>query len=256
MNKVKSFSKLLALVLISASLLQSCSKKISVFSRSTAAKNLKIEGLKFDYLTIKSKVTFKEPHKTTNATALIRMKKDSVIWFNLTGALGVQGVRGIVTQDSVKILNKVEKKYFAYDFKQVSKEFDFQIDFDLIQAILVGDMPKPLTDKSNVRTNSKRFIVKQNMENYYITNYIGRENLKLEEVNVTEKDTDNSLKLLYKNFRSLGDQGIPYSIFAALIHHNEFGELETQLTIDHVRVETSDKPIKFPFTVPKKYEVQ
>lgn len=256
MNKAKSFSKLLGLLVIGTLLLQSCSKKISVFRRNTPAENLKVETLKFDYLTIKSKVTFKEPHKTTNATALIRMKKDSVIWFNLSGALGVQGVRGIVTKDSVKILNKVEKKYYPYDFTQVSKEFDFQIDFDLIQAILVGDMPKPLNNKNSVKNSGKQYIVKQNIDNYHITNYINRENMKLEEVNVTEKDTDNSLKLLYKDFRSMNEQGIPYSIFAALIHHNEFGELETQLTIDHSKVEASDKPIKFPFTVPKKYEVQ
>ena len=256
MNRAKSFSKLLSLLVIGAFLLQSCSKKITVFTRSTDAKDLNIKSLSFDYLTIKSKVEFKETHKTTNATAQIRMRKDSVIWFNLSGALGVQGVRGIITRDSVKILNKVEKKYFTYDFKEVSKEFQFPIDFELIQAILVGDMPKPIEDGNDAKSVGKKYIVKQNIDNFYITNYINKENMKLEEVNVTEKETDNSLKLLYKDFGTINEQGVPYSIFAALIHHNEFGELETQLTIDHIKLEASDKPIKFPFTVPKKYEVQ
>lgn len=237
-------------------MLQSCSKNITVFNRSTPVKDLKVEQLNFDYMTIKSKVEFKEAHKTTNATAQIRLKKDSVIWFNLSGALGVQGVRGIITKDSVKVINKVEKQYYAYDFKEVSKEFQFPIDFELIQAIVVGDMPKPLNDDSNAKIIGKRYVIKQNIDNFRITNYIGQENMKLEEVNVTEKETDNSLKLLYKDFRPIDNQGIPYSIFASLIHHNEFGELETQLSIDHSKVETSDKPIKFPFTVPKKYEVQ
>ncbi|MCF6352867.1 MAG: DUF4292 domain-containing protein, partial [Cyclobacteriaceae bacterium] len=88
-------------------IIPSCSNKIFVFSKSYIAEDLKIEKIDFDYLTIKSKIKFKETHKTTKATALIRMKKDSVIWFNLSGALGVQGVRGIITKDSVKIINRV-----------------------------------------------------------------------------------------------------------------------------------------------------
>lgn len=256
MNKVKSFNKLLGLVLIGSILLQSCSKKISVFSRSNSAKNVKIEKLDFNYLTIKSKIELKETHKTTNATALIRMKKDSVIWFNLSGALGVQGVRGIVTQDSVKVINKVEKTYYTYDFKAISQEFDFPINFDLIQAMLVGDMPKPMEEDNSARSSGKRYIVKQNIDNIYITNFINKESLKLEEVNVTEKETDNSLKLLYKDFREINNQGLPFSVFASLIHHNEFGELETQLNVEVIKADASDKPLKFPFSVPKKYETK
>jgi hypothetical protein len=184
------------------------------------------------------------------------MKKDSVIWFNLSGALGVQGVRGIITHDSVKLVNRVEKSYYSYDFKKVSDEFKFPIDFDLIQAMIVGDMPKPLKDSNSTKSSGKRYIIKQNIGNIYITNYVNQETMKLEEVNVTEKETDNSLKLLYKDFRLLNNQGLPFSIFISLIHHNEFGELETQLVIDHSKAEASDKPLKFPFSVPKKYETQ
>jgi hypothetical protein len=237
-------------------LLQSCSKKISVFSRSYDSEDLTIDELNFDYLTIKSKIQFKEAHKTTRATTLIRMKKDSIIWFNLTGALGVQGVRGIITKDSVKIINRVEKVFYKYDFKEVSKEFKFPIDFDLIQSMIVGDMPKSLTEDNSVRKHNGKYLIKQNIENIRISNVINQETLKLEEVNVTEKETDNSLKLLYKDFKNVNDQGLPFSIFLSLIHHNEFGELETQLTIDHLKAEPSDKSLKFPFSIPKKYEAK
>lgn len=256
MNKVRSYSKLvLGIAIISSLLLQSCSKKIGVF-RSSAAKNVKVEKFDFNYLTIKSKIELKETHKSTNATALIRMKKDSVIWFNLSGALGVQGMRGIITQDSVKVINKVDKIYYVYDFKEISKEFDFPIDFDLIQAMLVGDMPKPMEEDNFAKSSGKRYIVKQNIDDILITNYINKESLKLEEVNVIEKETDNSLKLLYKDFREINSQGLPFTLFASLIHHNEFGELETQLNVEVSKVEASDKPIKFPFSVPKKYETK
>ena len=256
MSKVKSFSKQIGIIFLSLFILQSCGSKLSVFSKSYSAKDLKIEKLEFDYLTIKSKIQFKETHKTTKATALIRMKKDSVIWFNLSGALGVQGVRGIITKDSVKIINRVEKSYYLYDFNEVSQEFQFPIDYNLIQAMIVGDMPKQLDESNSIKKNGERYIIKQNIENIRITNFVNQQTMKLEEVNVTEKETDNSLKLLYKDFKNVNEQGLPFSIFISLLHHNEFGVVETQLNIDHIRAEASDKSLKFPFSIPKKYEVK
>jgi len=223
-----------------------------VFSKSYSAEDLKIEKIDFKYLTIKSKIQFKEQHKTTKATALIRMRKDSVIWFNLSGALGVQGVRGIITKDSVKIINRIDKAYYLYGFKEVSEEFKFPIDYNLIQSMIVGDMPKPLTDETSIKKSNNRYMIKQNIEAIRIINYINQTSMKLEEVSVTEKETDNSLKLLYKDFKNVNGQGLPFSIFISLIHHNEFGEIETQLNIDHIKAEASDKLLRFPFSIPKK----
>ncbi len=255
MNKVRLFNSA-SLLLLAVIILPACSKKISVFSKSYTAKDLNIQQLDFDYLTIKSKIVFKETHKTTKATALIRMKKDSVMWFNLSGALGIQGIRGLITKDSVIILDKVNKAYYSYNFEKVSKEFNFPIDFDLIQAMIVGDMPKPITKDNSIKKNGDRYLVKQNIDRINIVNFVNTQTMKLEEVNVTEKETDNSLKILYKDFRNVNNQGLPFSIFISLIHHNEFGQLETQLFIDHTKAEPSEKPLKFPFTIPKKYEAK
>jgi len=51
-------------------------------------------------------------------------------------------------------------------------------------------------------------------------------------------------------------QGLPFSIFISLIHHSEFGELETQLNINHIKAEAVEKPLRFPFSIPKKYEAK
>ena len=256
MNKVKSFNNLLGLVIVGVFLLQSCSKKIFVFNKSHSTKDFKVAEFDFDYLTIKSKIELNEANKTTKATALFRFKKDSVIWFNLSGAMGVQGARGIITKDSLKIINKIEKQYYMYDFSEVSKKFNFPIDFELIQAMLIGDMPKQITKKSIVKNSENRYVIDQNIENVSITNFVNETTLKLEEVDVTENETNNSLKLVYKDFININEQGLPFTIFISLIHHNEFGELETQLTIEHAKAEESDKPLSFPFSIPDKYEAK
>jgi len=247
-------NRLLLLSIIILPLFTACkSGKFSIFNKTYNRESLDIQQLDFNYLSIKSKIELKETHKTTNVTALLRIKKDSIIWFNLSGALGVQGMRGIITRDSVFIINRVAKEYSIYSFNDVAKEFNFPIDFALIQAMIVGNMPKPNEEDQLIEHDGNQYIIKQNINSILIDNYIDDSNMKVVEVQVTEKETDNSLKLLYKDFREINNQAFPFSAFISLIHHNEFGQLETQMTINHSRVEVPEKELKFPFNIPNKY---
>jgi len=225
-----------------------------MFTATYDRESLSIQQLDFEYLTIKSKIELREPHKTTKVSALVRVKKDSIIWFNLSGALGVQGMRGIITRDSVYFLNRVAKEYSIYSFSDVAKEFNFPIDYALIQSMIVGNMPKPDENDQSIEHHSNQYRVRQSVDNILIDNYIDDSNMKLVEVEVTEKETENSLKLLYKDFREINEQAFPFSAFVSLIHFNEFGQLETQMTIEHIKVEATENELRFPFNIPNKYE--
>lgn len=251
--RARSFSSLLIFTVAALPLITSCGTKVARFTQTYDRASLDIQQLEFDYLTIKSKIELHEQHKTTKFTALVRLKKDSIIWFNLSGAMGVQGMRGIVTKDSVFMINRVAKEYSVYTFTDVNQEFNFPIDFALLQSMIVGNMPKPDEPDQSIKHEGKQYVVKQSINDIRIDNYIDDTNMKLVEVEVTEKKTDNSLKLLYKDFREINNQAFPFSAFISLIHHNEFGQLETQMTIDHSKVESTDKELKFPFNIPNKY---
>ena len=251
--RARLFSSLLIFTVAALPLLNSCGVKVARFTQTYDRASLDIQQLEFDYLTIKSKIELHEPHKITKFTALVRLKKDSIIWFNLSGALGVQGMRGIVTKDSVFMINRVAKEYSIYSFDDVNKEFNFLIDFALLQSMIVGNMPKSNEPDQSIKHEGNQYVVKQSINDILIDNYIDDTNMKLVEVEVTERKTDNSLKLLYKDFREINNQAFPFSAFISLIHHNEFGQLETQMTIDHSKVESTDKKLKFPFNIPNKY---
>ena len=214
---------------------------------------LDLEELNFEYLTIKSKIDFQQTHGSQEVTSIFRIRKDSVIWFNLSGALGVQGMRGILTKDSAKILNRVDKEYWIYDYQELSNQFNFSIDYDLIQAMILGNMPKKKRDQDLTKMQNGNFLIRQEFGSFIIDNKVDGESNKLVEVNVREKDTDNSLTLLYKNFMQVETQSLPFSSFVSLVHTNEFGSLETRLNIEHSKVESSLKPLRFPFSIPSKY---
>lgn len=236
--------------------ISSCSPKTAgVTSRSGNydRESLEIQHIDFDYLTIKSKIEFHEASNSKNATALIRVKKDSVIWFNLSGTLGVQGIRGLLTQDSIRIVNRVDKEYWTLDYKQLSQEFNFNIDFGLIQAMILGEMPKPKKDDETITREKGNFVIHQQFGDFYIDNFISASTRKITEVNILEAPTRNSLTLMYGDFQPVENQYFPFSSFVSLIHNNEFGELETKVDIAHSKVDIPDKPLRFPFSIPDRY---
>ena len=115
-----------------------------------------------------------------------------------------------------------------------------------------GDQ-KPEAEEQYVRRRNKKYVIRQSMDNILIDNYIDETKMKLVELQVRERETENELKLMYKDFRVLNNQAFPYSAFASLIHFNEFGQLETQMNIEHSRVEVPEKELNFPFNIPNKY---
>ena len=231
----------------------SCSNKMAVSRSSIKRAELEINEVEFDYMSIKSKIKFQEVSNSKNATALIRLKKDSILWFNFSGTLGVQGLRGIMTRDSIKMISRVDKEYWIMSFEDLSREFNFTIDFFIIQAMVLGEMPKGMQEDETISKERDRFVIHQTFGDIYIDNYISASTRKVTEVNILETATKNSMTLLYGDFHEINEQFFPFSSYVSLIHNNEFGELETQVNIDHNKVQFSDKDLKFPFSIPNKY---
>lgn len=241
-------------VLISIGLF-SCSKKISDITLvSDISINFYINEFQFDYFILKSKINLVDDGKKQNATVLFRIKKDSIIWFNISGSLGIQGVRGILTKDSVKILNRVEKEYSEYDYNELSKLFKFNLSYDLIEAIIVGNPPRKIEGVNEAKLVKDQFWITQKENQYNILSKVNSATRRLQEVTVTEDSTGNKLELKYNNFQLIEQQVFPFSCNISLFYETNKGIIVTNLDIIHNKVEISDKSLKFPFNIPNKYE--
>jgi len=233
----------------------SCSKKISGITQdSDISKNFYINEFQFDYFILKSKINLVDDGKKQNATALFRIKKDSIIWFNISGSLGIQGVRGILTKDSVKILNRVEKEYSEYDYNELSKLFKFNLSYDLIEAIIVGNPPRKIEAVNEAKLVKDQFWITQKENQYNIVSKVNSATRRLQEVTVTEDSTGNKLELKYNDFQMIEQQVFPFFANISLFYETNKGIIVTNLNIMHNKVEIPDKPLKFPFNIPNKYE--
>lgn len=215
-----------------------------------------VAEIDFVYLKVKSKLSFKSKDETVeNASVNIRVQKDSLIWLSV-GKLGFEAVRALISQDKIIILDKSKGTYSEYDFPALSRQFNFEMDFNLLQALLVGNLPLPKRPAQRVRNERDYLLLRQTEGKVLVENYIGNNDRKLKRLMLTEQPTKNTLRLDYEDFSMLNDFLFPFTSLITLDYKSGTdGQFyQTVLRIKHNKVELIDKDPGFPFTIPANYQ--
>ena len=218
--------------------------------------NFKLEEIDFDYLTAKSKFSFKSrTQDIDNANVNIRIKKDSLIWFSVNG-VGFEVARGIITPDTVVFMDKFHKEYYAFDFEQLSRQFKFKLNFQLLQSLIVGNLPVPREPGQKLRREKDFLLLRQNEGRVAIDNYIGEKNRKLKRLQAVEQPTRNSLTLDYEDFTELSNYLFPFTSLITLDVRSQEDKqyYQTVIRIKHSKVDLLDTNPGFPFSIPSSYK--
>lgn len=215
-----------------------------------------VSEIDFTYLTAKSKLSFKsQTQDISNANLNLRVRKDSLIWISIS-KMGIEAVRALITRDSVFIMDKLERRYAVYDFPALSRQFNFEMNFDLLQALIVGNLPLPKRPAQKIKKERDYLLLRQSAGKVLVENYIGEADRKLKRLMVTEQPTKNALRLDYENFSALNNFLFPYSSLVTLDYQSQTdGQFyQTLIQIKHNKVELIDKDPGFPFSIPAKYQ--
>ena len=217
---------------------------------------VKIKEIAFDYLTAKSKFSFESKNQNfDNTNVNIRMKKDSLIWISVTG-IGFEVARGLITPDSIVFMDKFHKEYFVLSYAQLSRQYNFDLNFPLIQSIIIGNLPFKQQPDSKFLKDNNFFLLKQNAGRINIDNYIAEDNLKLARLNAMESGTNNTFSLDYEDFKLVNAFLFPFSSLVKLNVKSPKDQQISQTTIKlkHSKVDLVNQSPGFPFSIPSSYK--
>ena len=97
----------------------------------------------FLFLNAKGKAQINMKGNKQGANLALRLRRDSIIWVSAS-LVGIEGVRAVLTRDSVRVLNRLEKTYFSGGYDYLSKLLNVPVSFVQMQALLLGDyVPAP-----------------------------------------------------------------------------------------------------------------
>jgi hypothetical protein len=222
--------------------------------------------LKFEWLSARMRISYTNDKSTTDFKGQLRVRKDSVIWFSFSPALGIEMARLIITQDSIKYLNRLDKVYFKGDYDFVNRFLETNIDFDILQSFIIAN-DFQFYDKSTFRasidhseyklsTTDRRKLLKYVEETgiddklVLIQNiWLNPESFKISRVDIKEYGKENKkLEAYYKSFDQVNDQWFP-----SRTEYKITGDQKLQIDVAYSRIEL-EEPMRFPFSISPRYE--
>ncbi len=138
--------KHLGFALLTLIALQGCKTRKAIeqsplrqLSENAILEQLKKNNFEFNTLTAKLTADVESPSLTGGFKINMRIANDSLIWMSLTPALGIEAVRMVVEEDSIRYINKVKKEFYAGGFSTVDSILNYQSGYNFLQDLLVGN---------------------------------------------------------------------------------------------------------------------
>src|SRR5579875_3744407 len=77
--------------------------------------------------------------KGYDVTLNIRIQKNKQIWVSITAIAGIEIARAVITPDSIKILNKLQRVYLKKPFSYVYQYTGRQVNYKTVESIVIGN---------------------------------------------------------------------------------------------------------------------
>lgn len=242
--------------------------KIKVKPRSTKFLVNKLLESEFKFNTISAKASvaiIDSSNKKTTFKTHLRIKKDSVIWMSITPLLGIEFARVIITQDSVKLMNRNSSEYFVGDFEYINKLFGADLDYQMLEALLIGnsldfEMNNKIRtsvdrkkDMYYMSTEKKRAIRKElkkdkdKIKEQAQTLWLDPVTFRINELLLSSPQTQKTLLGKYANYKQIEEQWLPYAMKFTLSSKST-----VNIEASYSKF-TLGKSLSFPFKIPEKY---
>jgi len=213
---------------------------------------LKLAKKKIDFNTFyaKVKVDYTRKDGSDQATAFIRMKKDSIIWISLN-QLGIEGYRLLVTPDSVFVMAKINMKWVqARSIKYLQEITELPVDFYGLQDLIIGN---PIFLDNNIASYRKaedNFLVLMvgNVFKHLLTLSSDASTILHSKLDDVDAARNRTCDITFSNYSNIDGR-----LFSSEreISVAEKSKLDVVLNFKQV---SFNQPLTFPFSIPANYK--
>ncbi len=260
------------LLVVMMTMMWSCRSKRSIYKAPIKnegpeylMKQMETHELKYQTLSAKFSLHYAQGKEKTSFKGNIRIKKDSLVWMSIAPVMGIEIARIMFTPDSVKVIDRTRKHYLAEEYDFVNQYLNNTLDFDMLQALLIGNdfgFYEEASWKTSIegglyklatanRQKLKKYIRENQAQEIPIQNtWLDPQSFKIKKMMIKEVRQQRNRKLTaeYDNYYVIDSQRVPL--------HAEYrvrADDNISIMLDYSRVRI-DNSLKFPFHISDKYE--
>lgn len=205
----------------------------------------------FKTVTFKGKADFE--NKTENSSIgfsyKINVAKDSLIWASVS-KLGIPAANILIDRDSVRMRIMLSREAVLCDFSVISQMTGFDVNFDMLQAFLLGNAYFT-KDALLVSRTEPPVEFKGRMSPYQVSWFLNDQHFRLEKMVVKDITLGAESVLSYSDFGRVGSTQM-----ANLMELTTTQPQAARITMKHSSIEFDDDKASFDFRIPSSYEVK
>ncbi|HQI70881.1 MAG TPA: DUF4292 domain-containing protein [Bacteroidales bacterium] len=220
---------------------------------------MKIQPFNFNTLSLKVNAEVQSGDENNSFSGNIYLVRDSAIWVSVQ-KFGLEVVRALITNDSVRMLDRINKIYWAGDYSILTGILKTNFDFDGLQSLITGNDTKSYENtgftEKKVGDTVVYYYAKRKKKTDASTAMAVSQEIWVNQVD--SKICKNSIKNIspnsgsatfsYSDFEDFGGQKYPGKIGFMICNASTI-----EGYIDFMRV-TPEKKESLPFTIPESYE--
>ncbi len=188
--------------------------------------------------------------KNYDVNATVRMYKDSAIWISVNALLGIEAMRMLITRDSVKVLDKLNKTYTARSVDFLQEVTALPLDLKTVQNLIIGN---PVFLDSNIvsYSNGNNVVSLLSVGKWFknlVTLSMNDKTLAHSKLDDADISKNRTAELSYSDYET--KKGFPFATKRG-ITITEKNKLEIRL--DYKQYDLNQE-VSMPFSVPKNFE--
>jgi hypothetical protein len=213
--------------------------------------NIRAQQLTFNTFSGKARTSLDIAGNKNDCTMNIRIANNKKIWVSITALLGIEVARAVITPDSVMIINRLQGIYVKKPFSFIYAYTNRQINYGMLQALLVGNaVPTLLNDSATLSAANSGITLSGNLEGI-IYQLMLDSSSKVMQTSLNSQEQGVSLQVSNSNFIPAGTQRVPSQINIASVAKDK----KIQVNLHYVKVDLN-QPQDYPFSIPSSYESQ
>jgi hypothetical protein len=225
-----------------------CAQKITSQTGTEEMESFAPRPTQYRYLQAKAKLVLEEDTgKITRGTLQLRAKKDSLIWFSLSPGLGVEAIRGLLSQDKIQLLNRMGAEDLNLSYTEFERRFGIKLSLGLFQNILWGDTPYPASFEDRLVRVGKKFELTQVRDQVRYFSKIDTRHGKVSEISSTSIAGKGSLLASFPDYKNILSQAFPTEVLFKVAFEEPKVAQNFRIYITWTSLDPQADPLTFPF---------
>lgn len=252
-----NLTRILLLIFVLATFLSSCKSAKTGANLDGGINSAELVNLhkntepRFTTLASRVNVNYDDGKSSQSLTVSLRIIKDETIWVSAS-ILGISIARLLITPDKVSYYETINKTYFDGDFSLLSSWLGVDVDFLMVQNILMGQAVFPVSSnkyEASVFGSNYRLTPKTQHQLFKHIFLVNPANNRMASQQIVQEEEQRVLTVDYAAYQNAGLFLFPKEIRLNAIEKND----QTRIILDFRTVDINPE-VTFPFRIPGGYD--